>query len=115
MAENTFKIESYAIKLGDRMTATFDSTTIKAKGIIACIGTEDHRIIAYFLCDDSPVPPAVITHEGKWGCLFLQKEIMPLWIDLLRNEKPLYGYINTQYPKWTNISTSNEPVGEEES
>jgi len=36
MAEITFKkIESYSIKPGDRMTATFESTTIKAKGIIS--------------------------------------------------------------------------------
>jgi hypothetical protein len=43
-----------------------------------------------------------------------QKELIAQWIDLLRNETPLYGYINTDHPEWTNISTSTEPVGEQE-
>ena len=41
-------------------------------------------------------------------------DIMPFWVDMLRNEKPVYGYINTDHPEWTSISTSSEPVGEEE-
>lgn len=114
MATRKFQITSYTIKLGDRMSASFGGTTIKARGIISCIGSDNQRVVAYFLADDSPVPAPTTTIGGKWGPVFLPKELMGQWTDMLRNEKPLYGYINTNHPEWTNVSTSQEPVGEEE-
>lgn len=114
MAIRRFQVTSYTIKLGDKLVAGFGGTTIKARGIISCIGPDNQRVVAYFLTDDSPVPAPTTTIEGKWGPIFLPKELLGQWTDLLRNEKPLYGYINTDQPSWTNISTSQEPVGEEE-
>jgi len=114
MAIRKFKINSYKIKLGGRISATFGVTPLNAYGIISCIGSADQRVIAYFLQDDSLVPSPAVTGEGKCGNIFLPKEMMAVWIDMLRNEKPLYGYINTEIPKLTTVSSSNEPVGEEE-
>jgi hypothetical protein len=114
MAIRTFQISSYTVTLGDKMTASFGGTTIKARGVISCIGPDDQRVVAYFLSADSPVPAPTTTVGGKWGPVFLEKELIGQWIDLLRNETPLYGYINTDHPEWTNISTSSEPVGEHE-
>lgn len=114
MATHSFAVSSYTIKLGDKLTASFGGTTIKAKGVISCIGPDNQRVVAYFLDDDSPVPAPTTTIGGAWGPIFLPKEMMPMWVDLLRNEKPIYGYINTAHPEWTNVSTSAEPVGEEE-
>ena len=114
MGIRKFQITSYKITLGDKLAATFDGTTIKIRGVISCIGPDNQRIVAYFLADDSPVPAPTTTREGKWGPVFLAKEIMDQWVDMLRNEKPIFGYINTDHPEWTHISTSQEPVGEEE-
>ena len=114
MAHRRFQITSYAIKLGDKLSASFGGTTIKARGLISCIGPDNQRVVAYFLADDSPVPAPTTTIEGKWGPVFLPKELMGHWTDMLRNEKPLFGYINTAHPEWTNVSTTQEPVGEEE-
>ncbi len=114
MATRNFQITSYIIKLGDRMSAGFGGTTIKIRGIISCMGPDNQRVVAYFPADDSPVPAPTTTIGGKWGPVFLPKELMGQWTDMLRNEKPLYGYINTGHPEWTNVSTSKEPVGEEE-
>jgi hypothetical protein len=115
MAIRIFEISTYKIKLGYRMSATFGVTTLKALGIISCIGPDNQRINIYFLHDDSQVPNPAISNKGKWGNIYLQKEMMPVWMELVRNEKPLFGYINTEVPKLTNVSTSQEPVGEEES
>lgn len=115
MALRTFPVTTYTIKLGDKMTATFGATTIKAVGVIACIGPDNQRVVAYFLAADSPVPAPTTTVGGKWGPVFLPAGLMQLWVDMLRNEKPLYGYINTEQPAWTSVSTTEEPVGEEES
>ena len=114
MAIRRFPITRYTIKLGDRLSASFGGTKIFARGLISCIGPDNQRVVAYFLADDSPVPSPTTTIGGKWGPVFLPKELMRQWADMLRNEKPLYGYINTDYPEWTSVSTSKEPVGEEE-
>jgi hypothetical protein len=109
-----FEITSYKIKLGHRQSATFGVTTLKAVGIISCMGNDNQRVVIYFLHEESLIPNPAVTNDGKWGNIFLPAEMMPVWMDLLRNEKPLYGYINTEVPKLTNVSTSHEPVGEEE-
>lgn len=115
MAIRTFLVTKYTIKVGDRMTATFGATTIKCRGVIACIGADNQRVVGYFLAPDSPIPAPTTTIGGKWGPVFLSEELMDAWVDILRHEKPLYGYINTDQPSWTNVSTTEEPVGEEES
>jgi hypothetical protein len=114
MAIRSFSVTSYTIKLGDKLSASFGGTTIKARAVVSCIGSDNQRVVAYFLADDSPVPTPTTTIGGKWGPVFLPKELLGQWTDMLRNEKPLYGYINTDHPEWTNVSTSSEPVGEEE-
>ncbi len=114
MAITQFEVTSYIIYLGDKLSATFGGTTIKARGVISCIGSDNRRVVGYFLADDSPVPTPTTTIGGKWGPVFLPKELMSIWVDMLRNEKPIYGYINTDHPEWTQISTSAEPIGEQE-
>ena len=114
MALRTFLVTSYTIKLSDKLSATFGATTLKARGIVSCIGADNQRVVAYFLSPDSPIPAPTTTIEGRWGPVFLPEESMAVWIDMLRNEKPLYGYINTEHPEWTSVSTTEEPVGEEE-
>lgn len=114
MAVRNFEVTSYSISLGDKQSATF-SVTIKARGVISCMGADNQRVVAYFLSEDSPVPTPTTTIGGKWGPIFLPSHLMSTWMDMLRNEKPLYGYINTDHPEWTNVSTTTEPVGEEES
>lgn len=49
------------------------------------------------------------------GAIFLPfKEMAPL-VDLVRNKKPVYAYMNSDRPQWNSLKTSKEPVGEEES
>lgn len=113
MAIKRFVVESYSVKLGDAMTATWSSTQIKARGIVACRGG-DHRFLAYFLTADSPVPNSVYIEANKVGAIFRPFEEMSAYVDLVRNEKPIYAYLNSSKPEWNNLSTSQEPIGEEE-
>jgi len=114
MPIHIFKITNYRIKLGYRQSATFGVTTLKAVGIISCMGNDNQRVVIYFLHEESLIPNPTVTNDGKWGNIFLPREMMPVWMDLLRNERPLYGHIDSDVPKLTNISTSHERVGEEE-
>ncbi len=114
MAVKRFVVESYSVKIGDSMSATWSGTEIKASGIVACRGG-DHRFIAYFLAEGSPVPDSVYIEENRVGAIFRPFEEMGTYTDLVRNEKPIYAYLNSNKPEWNNLSTSQEPVGEEES
>lgn len=96
------------------MTATWSGTRIKARGIVACHG-DDHRFIAYFLTEDSPVPDPVYVEKNKAGAIFRPFEEMNAYVDLVRNEKPVYAYLNSSKPHWNCLSTSKDPIGEEES
>ena len=114
MATKRFAVETYSIKTGDSLTATWGGVQIKARGILACRG-QDHRFLAYFLTDDSPVPEPVYIPANKVGAIFLPNSDMAPFVDLVRNEKPVYAYLNSARPDWNNLSTSQEPIGEEES
>ncbi len=36
------------------------------------------------------------------------------YVDMLRNERPVYAYLNSDKPQWNSLKTSKEPVGEQE-
>jgi hypothetical protein len=114
MAIKQFVVTSYKIKLGYGMTATWSGKQIKARGIVAYHGAGGYRFIAYFLKDDSSVPDPVYVVNNKVGAIFLPFNEMGPFVDLVRNEKPIYAYLNDAKPEWNNISSSQEPVGEEE-
>jgi len=111
MAIKTFAVENYEIALGHKMTATWSGIQIKIRGYVACFGG-DHRFIAYFLGEDSQVPAPVYIPANRVGAIFLPFAQMPPFVDLVRNEKPVYAYLNTDKPEWNSLKTSLEPVGE---
>jgi hypothetical protein len=113
MAIKSFQIASYKMALGHAMSATWSGKSIKIRGYISCYGG-DHRFIAYFLTKDSPVPDPVYVVANKVGAIFLPFDEMPPFVDLVRNEKPVWAYLNSDRPEWNSIKTSHEPVGEEE-
>lgn len=113
MVTKTFVVQRYKVGLGHAMSATWGGKKIKARGYITCYG-HDHRFIIYFLTDDSPVPDPVYVVENKVGAIFLPFKEMGPFVDIMRNEKPIYAYINSDKPEWNSIKTSKEPVGEEE-
>ena len=113
MAVKQFLVEEYQVRLGHALDATFDDSTIRARGIIICFGG-DHRFIAYFLTDDSPVPDPFYAQAKRVGVIFLPFRDIGPFVDLLRNEEPIYAYLNSDTPAWNSIRTAEEPVGEEE-
>lgn len=114
MASKYFKINYYRADVGYKSSATWSGVNIQIQGYIACYGDDGYRFIIYFLHEDSSVPPPVYHTSGKVGALFLPFKDMLTYVDMVRNEKPLYAYLNSDKPEWNSIKTSNEPVGEEE-
>ena len=113
MATKTFRVTRYRVALGHALQADWGGHTIKARGILTCFGGE-YRLIVYFLTDDSPIPPPMYVVASKAGALFLPFKEMGSFVDIVRNEKPLYAYLNSDNPEFMSIKTGKEPVGEEE-
>ena len=100
MAKHNFLVERYQITLGDH-PKTFGGVDVRPRGVVACFG-EFLRLIYYFLPEGADAPSPMWSEDAR------------LFVDLLRNEKPIYGNIDTDLPGDSFISTLHEPVGEEE-
>lgn len=114
MTRKTFEVQNYQVGLGHAMSATWAGTRIKARGYVTCYG-DGHRLIVYGLTHDSPVPDPMFVVTNKVGALFLPFDKLAGFVDMVRNEKPIYAYLNSDRPEWISLRTSKEPVGEEES
>ena len=98
MAKKTFNVEHYKFSINHELTATWSGTTIKACGKVVCYG-DDHRLIAYFLADDSLLPKPVYLENENVGVIYFHFNEMRTFIDLLRYEKPVYAYLTSQKPE----------------
>jgi hypothetical protein len=113
MAATTFKIDKYQVTLGADLPSILTDKDGQVCGIIGCYGG-DHLLMINFVKDGQPLPLNSYNEDKKTGSLFLPFSHLPSFVDLLRNEKPIYGYVNSDRPSWNNISTRHEPVGEGE-
>ncbi len=50
----------------------------------------------------------------KRGAIFVPRWQFTWFLDLVRNETPVYCYLNSDTPKWNSLYTGQEPVGEQE-
>ena len=86
---------------------------MKIVGIIGCYG-KGYQLIINFVQEGIALPKPVYNEEKKTGTIFVQSSMFANYLDLLRNEKPIFAYCNGDRPEWSNISSTNEPVGEGE-
>jgi hypothetical protein len=120
MSIHKFQLGGYKILLGGPFGAVKGDPQVQALGSILCEGEDDveaYRVTAYFLVDGSPAPAPTLVNDGHDATLWLPRDLMAVWIDLLRNERPVYGYIDTNRPASTRITTDQmflEPIGEGE-
>jgi hypothetical protein len=112
MAIKTFPVASYQGALARQMT--IQGGTIKLYAYINCHGADGHKFIIYFLQPDSKVPDNIYNPADKTATAYLPAEQFSWYIDLLRNEKPVYAYLNSERPIDNRLYTGEEPVGEEE-
>jgi hypothetical protein len=113
MATETFEIDSYEVKLSREMNGYAQGMNVKFPAYMLCRGKEFH-VIVYVLDDSSPVPDNTFLSQYKRGTIFVPRWQYDWFLDMLRNEKPVYCYLNSDTPKWNSLYTGQEPVGEQE-
>ena len=99
-----FQIESYKVCL------------MRSCSIIICEGVSPaRRLLVYFYHSGEPTPDNHCNSKRTFGEIYARAEEYSWYIDILRNEKPVYAYIDNVKPSLNQITTGPEPVGEEES
>ena len=112
MATKTFTVSSYEVNLARQMT--IGGGAIKFYANILCRSGDGYRFAIYFLRSDSSPADNVYNPTAKWATAYLPAEQFNWYIDLLRNEKPVYAYLNSDRPIGNRLYTGAEPVGEGE-
>jgi len=102
MAEVVFEVKTYSVQLMWKID------------VVKCYG-DDHSLTIFFPQFDEPMPLPYYNRQTKVGTMNVWKsEALTSYVDILRNEKPVYAHLNSAEPWLNNISTSKEPTGEEE-
>lgn len=113
MEAKVFEIKEYMIIWRQLELMNFNDMTLRIKALVRCTGGE-YTMDVYFLDDQSPVPEPTYDVSNKKGYMFLSvHDILP-FVDMLRNERPVYGHLRTDRPDWMSVTTAKEPVGEGE-
>ncbi len=111
-----FEIKKYMVIWRQLEEREFGAVTARIRGLVRCtgIGTDEednYRLDVYFLSLDSPLPEPQVDIGNKRGAIFMPISDLQAFVDILRNEKPIFGHLRGDYPQWTSVTTTNEPVG----
>lgn len=108
-----FEIDNYQLTKGAAIKAVLNGQNKTVRGIIGCYG-DDHILAFNFTDNADDYCKSSYDSKRLVASVFLPLEDMMVIVDMLRNEKPIYAHINTEYPEQSSISTMHEPVGEGE-
>ena len=108
-----FEIREYIVTLRQREVLTMAGLALTLRGLIRCLG-ETQQLDLYFVEEQDANPPPRYDAEKKQGRMVLPFRDFAIFLDLLRNEGPIYAHLRADKPEWSSITTSREPVGEGE-
>jgi len=86
-------------------------------GYLNCLDANvnwSYQQTVYFVPDGASLPPPTYNPAAKAGSLYRPISQMGLYVDLLRNEKPVYASMDDQNPDGNALRTYPEAVGEGE-
>lgn len=111
-----FEIKNYMVIWRQLEEREFAGVTAKIRGLVRCngIGADDqesYRLDVYFLSPDSDMPDPQVDIANRRGAIFMPIADLFAFVDILRNESPIFGHLRGDFPQWTSVTTTNEPVG----
>ena len=113
MAIASFEVSAYDVRLARQLDTNIDGKLVRYQAVINCRGN-GYTLTMYFLIDTSFIPNNTFDSVNKRGAMYLRHEQYHRYVDLLRNERPIYCFLNSRYPLQNGIYTGTEPVGETE-
>jgi hypothetical protein len=113
MEAKVFEIKEYMVVWRQLELMNFNGVTARVRALVRCTGGE-YTVDVYFLAEDSSYPDPYYDAPNKKGYMFLNIRDIGAFVDILRNEKPIYGHLRGDRPEWMSVTTGKEPVGEGE-
>jgi len=110
MATITFPVTNYQITVSYELSGGGGGP--KTRATVVCFGDDGHRFAIYFAAPGSAMAPPAYFPATKFGSINVPVDEMANYVDVLRNEKPVFATLNSDKPQWNSISTTQEPVGE---
>ena len=104
-----FELKRYQITMGVDLPSIVSGKDVKVCAIIGCYGDE-YKLMINFVAENEGQPAPVYDPEKKTGAIFLPISRLAGYVDLLRNEKPLFAHLCDKL-EWITIGTEHEPVG----
>ncbi|MFX1451498.1 MAG: hypothetical protein ACFFCM_11685 [Promethearchaeota archaeon] len=117
MVTHTFKAKNYEVFLARRMSSTINGKNIKFTAYIVITGEDNHELTIKFLHPDSDIINNSYDPIDKKATIYIPPEQsyqFSWYVDILRNEKPVYVYVSSTHPIDNSVYTGKEPVGEGE-
>lgn len=112
MQSARFEVKNYQITMGADLPSIESGRDVKVCAIIGCYG-DDYKLMINFVAENEGQPKSVYDAEKKTGAIFLPISRLAAYVDLLRNEKPLFVHLNDKV-EWITLGTGHEPTGEGE-
>ena len=111
-----FEIKNYMVIWRQLEEREFSGVKARIRGLVRCngIGADDqesYRLDVYFLSQDSDMPDPQVDIANRRGAIFMPIADLFAFVDILRNESPIFGHLRGDFPQWTSVTTTNEPVG----
>jgi hypothetical protein len=107
-----FEVKHYQITLGVDLPSIESGINVKVCAIIGCYGN-DHKLMINFVAENEGQPKTVYDADKKTAAIFLPVSRLVGYVDLLRNEKPLFVHLNERV-EWITLGPGHEPIGEGE-
>jgi hypothetical protein len=118
VARKVFEVTNYYLGLQQKIPVSFDGIEFELQGSIFCVGAPSPprpRLFVFGLHPSSPVTPEpdyVVPNDI--GAIFVPFNDLHNYVDIVRNEKPVFAILDSDNPNSMGLVTSVEPVGEEE-
>lgn len=114
VARFNLEVKSYSLNVARRWDASGGGQPIYGPAYIVCNLADGYDLVVYFLDPASPQVANTVYLPSKRVTIFAPIDRYAMFVDILRNEKPVYASFNSDHPEWNALTTSNEPVGEQE-
>lgn len=114
-----FEAKQYMVIWRQLEMRDFNGVQIAIRAIVRLSGVEAKSGESYimdvmFLTPDSAFPQPTFEIEQKKGYMFMPISDIAAFVDILRNEKPIFGHLRADKPEWTSVTTGQEDIGEGE-
>ncbi len=112
MSTKKFEIRTYILGAGVQIP-TSESNNVRS--VIICFGDVDQVFMYFVTTDTVPGSRVTVKPDGAMVAqLYLRDVDYLMFVDLLRNEKPVFAYVDPNMPHFCRLVTNAEGIGEGE-